>query len=341
VYLRPMISVAATAGLLEAIAAGDGNPDQVLRILGLERSVFNNAEGFIPSSVFARLLEEAARSTDDECFGLHFGNHYNPKNIGPLAYVVLNSPTPAAAIENAERYIHIHNQAANLSFSVEGNQAHLRFLLADLGIEVPRQHNEYSMAVALNTIRLMAGSHWAPREVQFAHEAPAHTSEHLRIFGAPVLFSCAANAFVFEREFVERQVPAADPRLYRILKEHAERVLNEMPRESNLLASVRRAIAESMRDGAPKLTRVAKKIAMGPRTLQRRLKESGADFKQLMDDTRRRFALNYLKDRKNTLTEVAFLLGYSELSAFNRAFKRWTGSTPMEYRRGATRSGAG
>jgi AraC-like DNA-binding protein len=136
-------------------------------------------------------------------------------------------------------------------------------------------------------------------------------------------------------------VPAADPRLYRILKEHAERVLNEMPRESNLLASVRRAIAESMRDGAPKLTRVAKKIAMGPRTLQRRLKESGADFKQLMNDTRRRFALNYLKDRKNTLTEVAFLLGYSELSAFNRAFKRWTGSTPMEYRRGATRSGAG
>ena len=73
-------------------------------------------------------------------------------------------------------------------------------------------------------------------------------------------------------------------------------------------------------------------MAMSPRTLQRRLKEYGLDFKKLTDDTRRRFAINYLRDRKHTLTEIAFLLGYSEVSAFNRAFKRWTGSTPLKYR---------
>jgi AraC-like DNA-binding protein len=81
-------------------------------------------------------------------------------------------------------------------------------------------------------------------------------------------------------------------------------------------------------------------MAIGPRTLQRRLRDQGADFKKLVDDTRRRFALRYLGDRKNTLTEVAYLLGYSEVSAFNRAFKRWTGSTPSDYRRQAkTRPG--
>jgi AraC-like DNA-binding protein len=74
-------------------------------------------------------------------------------------------------------------------------------------------------------------------------------------------------------------------------------------------------------------------MGMSARTLQRQLKERGVDFKQLTDETRRRFAINYLKERKHTLTEVAFLLGYSEVSAFNRAFKRWTGSTPLEYRR--------
>jgi AraC-like DNA-binding protein len=78
---------------------------------------------------------------------------------------------------------------------------------------------------------------------------------------------------------------------------------------------------------------VAKQMAMSTRTLQRELKKRGADFKHLAEDTRRRFAINYLEDRQNTLTEVAFLLGYSELSAFNRAFKRWTGSTPLDYRR--------
>ena len=189
------------------------------------------------------------------------------------------------------------------------------------------------MVVALNTFRMMAGSHWAPHEVQFAHQAPEQTSEHHRIFGAPVLFGCATNAFLIELEFLERQVPAADQRLYGILKQYLDRVLDEMPREDELLASVRRAIAESMRDGDPRLVRVAKKVAMSSRTLQRRLNEYGVDFKKLADDTRRRFALSYLRDRKQTLTEVAYLLGYSDLSAFNRAFKRWTGSTPMKYRK--------
>src|SRR5207244_382276 len=109
--------------------------------------------------------------------------------------------------------------------------------------------------------------------------------------------------------------------------------ISGIPREDSLLGSIRKAVAESMRDGDPKLARVAKKMAMGPRTIQRRLKEYGFDFKKLVEDTRQRFAVSYLKDRKNSLTEVAFLLGYSELSAFNRAFKRWTRSTPLDYQR--------
>jgi AraC-like DNA-binding protein len=332
-----MISVAAMTGLLEAITAAGGNPDQILHSVGRERSALTNVEGFIASSSFARILDESARLTGDECFGLHFGERFNPKDIGPLVYVVLNSPTVAAAIENAERYLHIHNEAAKPSFSIEGQQGYLRFLLADLAIDSTRQHNEYSMAVLLNTFRLIAGSHWTPREVQFAHEAPQRATEHMRVFGAPILFGCASNALVIEREFVDRQVPAADPRLYRILKQHAERTLREMPRESDLIAAVRRAIAESMREGDPRLARVIKKLPLGARTLERRLKEDGVVFKELLDDTRRRFALEYLKGRKYRLTEIAFLLGYSEVSAFNRAFKRWTGSTPLEHRRKVAR----
>jgi AraC-like DNA-binding protein len=91
-------------------------------------------------------------------------------------------------------------------------------------------------------------------------------------------------------------------------------------------------MAETMREGDPTIARVAKKMGLSPRTLERRLKERGTRFKQLIDDTRRRFAINYLKDNGNTLTHVAFLLGYSEVSAFNHAFKRWTGSSPLKYR---------
>lgn len=330
---RPIISASATTGLVEAIAAAGGNPDHILRTCGLERSALLNPEAFVASATFARVLEEAAHATADDCFGLRFGEHFNPKNIGPLVYVVVNSPTVATAIQNVERYLHMHNQAANLSFSIEGERAYLRFVLDDFAMRSVRQHNEYSMALVLNTFRIIAGSDWTPREVHFTHQAPERTAEHLRVFGAPVLFGCATNALVFERDFVDRQVPAADPRLYRILKQHAERILSEVPRESDLIASVRSAIAEAMRDGDPKLDRVMKKIPMSRRTLERRLKEDGVLFKKLVDDTRHRFALDYLKNRKHRLTEIAFLLGYSEVSAFNRAFKRWTGSTPLEHRR--------
>jgi len=330
--MKPMISAAATTGLLEAIGGAGADPDQVLRASGSDRAVLANPEGFIPCSTFARILEEAARATGDSCFGLHFGERFNVKNIGPLAYVVLNSPTIAVADEHVARYFKLYNQAAKVFFTVEEQRAYLQHVLVDLGIAVPRQQNEYSMVIRLNTIRMMVGSQWAPLEVRFAHAAPEQISEHLRIFRAPVLFGYSTNAFVIEREFLERQVPAADERLYEIMRGYLERILKQMPQEDEVLASVRRAVAESMREGHPNLTRVAKKMAMSPRTLQRQLKEQGTDFKKLVADTRRRFALSYLENRKNTLTEIAFLLGYSEASAFNRAFKRWTGSTPLAYR---------
>jgi AraC-like DNA-binding protein len=333
-----MISVAAADGLLEAIRTAGADPDQILRTLNFDGSVLSDAERFIPCSVFARILEEAARITRDHCFGLHFGERFNPKNIGPLAYVVLNSPTIAVADQQVTRYVKLYNQAGNASCMVEGERAYLQYVLCDLEIESPRQQNEYGMAIRLNAIRMMMGSQWAPLEVQFAHAAPDEISEHQRIFGAPVLFGYKTNNFVIESELLTCQVPAADPRLYRIMKRYLEEILREMPENPGVLASVRRVIAESMRDGDPSLRRVAKKMAVSPRTLQRQIKEHGMEFKNLVDDTRRHFALSYLKDRRNTLTEIAFLLGYSEASAFTRAFKRWTGVTPLVYRRQSARA---
>ena len=332
--MKPMISAGSMIGLMETIAAAGGNPEEALATVGLDRQAASNSDGFIPCATFAMLLEAAARITGDDCFGLHFGERTNPKNVGPLIYVVVNSPTIATGLENAGRYFKIHNQAAHLSFMIEGDRGIIRHALADLGIGPIRQHNELSMTAAFNTLRMMVGSQWVPREVQFAHPAPDQISEHLRIFGTPVLFGYETNAFVVEPEFMNRQIPAADHRLYRIMKRYLDGIVSEMPPEDEVLTSVRKTIAELMPHGEPELPQVAKSLAMSPRTLQRRLKQHDVDFKSLTDDTRRRSAMKYLKDSKNSLTEIAFLLGYSELSAFNRAFKRWTGSTPADFRRG-------
>lgn len=330
----PVISVAAATGLVDAIATAGGNADQILGVAGLDRAALDEVDGFIPANSFARALEEAAQVTGDDCFGLHFGEHFDPKDIGALVYVVIHSPTMQVAIRNTERYLHIHNTAVRLGFSVEGDRGYLRYWLSDPARkpERQRQHNEYSMVVAVKTFRIMAGRDWTPQEIQFAHETPQRVSEHSRVFGCPVLFGCTGNAFAVKRDFGERRVPTADAKLYRVLKQHVERIASEMPSEDDLVGSVRKAIGESVGEANPTLGRMARKLATSPRTLERRLKEQGVIYRELVDDTRRRFALEYLKDRSRTLTEVAFLLGYSEVSAFSRAFKRWTGSTPLEHR---------
>src|SRR4029077_15519609 len=128
-------------------------------------------------------------------------------------YVVLNSPTIAVADEHVARYFKLYNQAAKVFFTVEEQRAYLQHVLVDLGIAVPRQQNEYSMVIRLNTIRMMVGSQWAPLEVRFAHAAPKQISEPLVFFRPPVFFGYSTNFFFIEREFLGGQVPAADERL--------------------------------------------------------------------------------------------------------------------------------
>ena len=327
----PMISVAAATGLPDAIERAGGNADEILLPLGLSRERLSTAHALIPAASFARALEDAARLTGDPSFGLHFGERYHPKNAGPLTYVVLNSPTMAVAFANIARYLRVHNEAAEVSFHQVDPWAYLGLRL-DFPVEQCRQHTEFSLTVGVGLIRLMVGSGWAPVEVRFAHASPPDLTEHARVFGAPVTFGSGTNALVIEAEVCERDIPAADSRLYPIMLRYLDRILEAIPREDTLVAAVRRRIGAALRYGEPTLARVASELAIGPRTLQRKLEKCGVDFTELVADTRRRFAMQYLENHRNTLTDVAFLLGYSEVSAFNRAFKRWTGLTPLDHR---------
>jgi AraC-like DNA-binding protein len=327
-----MISLAATTGLLHRIAEVGGSPDEVLRAAGVPRSAFSGFDGFIANAAFSRVLEEAARLTGDGFFGLHFGERFDPTDLGALHYVVCNSPTVADAIANIVRYIHVHNRGATVWWDVEGTRGYLCYKLTAAGTESQRQHNEFSMAVSVKGFRMLAGPLWTPSRIQFMHPVPDDLAELIRVFGCGLGFGHSCNAVVFDRDLLERVVPDADPRLYPILKEHVERVLSESPMSNDVLRAVSRAIAESFGDGHPSLERIGKKLGISSRTLERRLNEHGVVFRNLVSDIRRRLALDHLKRGTRTLAEIAFLLGYSEVSAFNRAFKRWCGSTPSQYR---------
>ena len=158
--------------MIDAIGAAGGDPDAVLRAAGIDRSTLANLQGFIPCATFAHVLEAAATTTGDDRFGLHFGELYHPKDLGPLAYVVLHSPTFAAGIQNIARYHRLFNQASRVWIDHESKWAFIRHRLVEPSSGAARQHNEYSLAIGLNMIRMMAGREWAPAEVQFSHDAP-------------------------------------------------------------------------------------------------------------------------------------------------------------------------
>jgi AraC-like DNA-binding protein len=328
----PLISATVTIGLPQAIADAGGNLDEILQDLGVDPATLSRAEGFIPCANFARILDATARRTGDPAFGLHFGARSNPKNNGCLAYAVMNSPTVISAFETAARYIHLHNEAAQLALSEDKHLSYWSYSLNKLDLENSRQFVDYGMAAALNVLRLMVGSLWSPREVHFEHQSEEMITAYREVFRSPIVFASSSNAFVMDSEFCKQPVPAADPNLFRILTCYLDDVLTRIPKKNAALAPIRTTIVQLMAHGGLNLARTAKALGVSARTLQRQLKQQGLSFAEVLDDTRRGLAVEYLKDRENTLTEIAFLLGYSEVSAFNRAFKRWTGKTPMAYR---------
>jgi AraC-like DNA-binding protein len=280
-----------------------------------------------------RIADAGARELGDECLGLHLGTRVDFGVFGMLTYAVFNAPTVVTALRNFERYARSHFRGPRIALDITGNAARLAFLV-DVPDGTPRrQHAELSAVIGLRIMRRLIRPEWRPRRILFAHDRPPDVAEHERILGAPVEFRHPAHmAFVFDAADLARPVPGADRRLLPIIERHLEELV-AAPESTDWLDDVRRAVAGSICDGRLRIASVARLLGLSVRTLQRRLGERGVVFKTLVEDVRRDLAVRYVTDRRTPLTDVAFLVGYSELSAFGRAFRRWTGTSPLAMRR--------
>jgi AraC-like DNA-binding protein len=316
------------------VAARGASAEQVLAEAGLQPSALEDGDRLLDLEEVLRLTDAAARATGDDAFGLHLGLAWDlGGGLGLLSYAVLNAPTVATALRNFERYGRVHIQGGRIGLEHEGREALLFYDLGFTDHELARQHVEGSAVVGLRILRQLVGPQFRLLRVHFAHRRPRDVSEHARIFGAPLRFEQRFDtALAFPAADLERAVVGADRRLLPIVERHLEELLS-LGKGGAWLEQVRVAIARALCDGPPDIGSIAKQLGMSVRTLQRRLDEHGKAYKELVGEVRRDLARRYLADRDTSLTEVAFLLGYSELSAFDRAFRRWTGSTPLAVRR--------
>lgn len=329
------ITIKAVGKVVDAARACRVPPEELYRAINLDPALLDDADNRIPYAQLIALYEEAARLTGDEAFGLHLSEHTSEKVFDLLGYVLMSSPTLGEALHRIVRYHPIWNDGAEYVVETENEWVHLGYRYLSPRAEARRHDCEMTLAITLRFGRIATGVDWTPREVSFEHEQPADLSEHLRIFRSPLRFSRPVNELVFDRSLLSLPLVEADPALCAVLDRHAAELLAKSPVRGGFVDEVRALLFEAMQGGDASLEAISRQLGTSPRTLQRKLKEEGASHQDLLDEIRRDLSKRYLREPQMAICEVAYLLGFSEPSAFHRAFRRWTGITPKAYRRTA------
>jgi len=205
---------------------------------------------------------------------------------------------------------------------------------------VLRVTNDYQVTVTLMNLRRRLGRHEAPIEIHLRHHEATDAAEYARVFQAPVRFDRPHNAVVIRRELLDAPVASANPDAFSVFDLQAARLLKELSRQDTTTERVTRLVLQRIGQEDIGVDCVAPALDMSVSTLRRRLVEEGATYRTIVDELRRRLALQYVTDRRIAIGEIAFLLGFSTQSAFGTAFRRWMGASPLEYRLQAQRATA-
>jgi AraC-like DNA-binding protein len=312
-------------------------PPELLRAAGIDPSQLLAADAYVPRAQEIRLWDEAVRLTGDHDFGLHlaeWATRSPPDHFDVLSFAARSSATLGELLRLMGRYIRLLHEGVYLSLVEEGDAARLVHGHTPERIG-PRQPVEGMLALVVFQARLGVGEDFAPREVRFRHARPARVSEQERVFRAPVRYGCPRDELVLDRALLLRPQRHAEARLLALLDRQLGELLSGLPQGRPLLDAVKRRMADELPEREPVVAAVAAKLHMSARSLQRKLKGEGTSFAQLLADLRHDLARRYLADPRLSIGEVAFLLGFLDVTAFHRAFKRWTGSTPAEHRRAA------
>jgi AraC-like DNA-binding protein len=290
----------------------------------------------VPISRLNALWQAIVLRSGDPNFGLHLGEAADGRMSGGiLSSVMLNCATLESAFEKLARYHDLATDFVRLRLDHRPEMAHLVWETVDATIPLDRHYIETVFCGLAFPLRRLTQGQVQPVEIRFTHACPADISEHRRIFGCPLCFDCPQNELLLRPADLATPIFQANPHLLKRLEQFTQETLAQLYPPDTWAEKVVDLIRAGLAQGEkPALDGVAAQLAFGPRQLQNKLKQEGSSYQVLLDQVRKELALQYLNAPRMTVCEIAFLLGFSEQSAFNHAFKRWTGRQPGEYRGG-------
>lgn len=335
----PNVLAPAATGVADFIENNGGDPDRIFGHAGIDPECLGQPTVNLSLGSYCGLFEEAARQTMNDNIGLWFGQQFAPSDLGLLGNVAVYSPTLGAALSNFVEMFPCHQQGTLMRLVRGGGLLKLEYRIDDGRIVARRQDAELSLGMFANIFRLCHGHGWVPEEIHFEHPEPIDGKEHERAFDAPVYFSQPTNAILFRPQDLAAVMPNSDPRLLTILRTCLAEFGANRPENVSFVDRTRSLLRARLPEGYPSLEMVAGELQVPVWTLQRRLSDENLTYKNLVEEIRKELAHMYLRQPHIPVSELAFLLGYSELSAFSRAFRRWTGVSPRKYRGRLSSSG--
>jgi AraC-like DNA-binding protein len=333
------VRVAVLAGFEKQVRLLQGNPDKILRANGFKPEFFTEfeADDVVCYERVERLLHAAAVATDCPHFAARLGTQQNINLLGSISHLMLQSNNVGAALMELTDHLLLHvSSGATAKLHVFGEHAYLGYYSSsETGLR--KQSDELAMSQSMVVMKALCGEDWKPTRVNFCHGPPDNLRPYLKIFDTTVFFGHDRTEIVFPKTWLELPILQTDPALNMILRTHINQLEENIPQD--ICARIVQLIRELLPVGSCSTETVAERLAVHPRTMQRMLREEGSSFSELLESVRQEIASERLRNSDMSIIQLSDYLGYADNTAFTRAFKRWYGATPMQWRKSVNTGG--
>lgn len=307
---------------------------QLKAVLGPQALEFGQADVFVEYAVLVRVLDAATEATGNPFFGLHMGEQISLAATQYVDQMIDSSSDVKTAFENAVAYSRMISDSMDCCLELEADRFSVHFEMNPnwklQSSNSVMQNLDVALVCAMKSLQRLTASTHTPVAVNFYYPRPRNWNEHYRIFDCSLQFGQKVSSIYFDRRLLDSEVASSDTGLLQQLSTHANEVLAKLPVEGSTTYQVKKALLGTAPLRTYKMEEVALQMKLGERTLQRRLQQEGSSFKDVLAQIRMRLAQKMLLEQ-TAISDVAYLLGFSEPSAFVRAFKGWTQSTPKQF----------
>jgi AraC-like DNA-binding protein len=318
--------------LLDTLADLGVDRDRVLGLAGLSRDRLDEPSGRLPAEVSFAFWDAAIAVSGDPAIGLRVGAHVPVGALGSYEYLLRNSETVRKIVDRADRYMKLVDDTCHLELVERDGLVALKMVRTG-GYVFPRSDVEALFAAVREVVRReLQQDH--PVAVELAYPPPTDPAIYAAHFGCPVAFDSESHALWFPAAILHTRARHADPQLGCVLEQHTEHLLAQLPDDDPFVLDVRGKIVDAIKRGRrPTPAMLAKAMHTSQRSLRRRLAEQRTSYQLLLGEVRAELARHYVAQTRTTFDSIAERLSFADASAFYRAFKRWTGTTPAEFRR--------